>query len=115
MYKKHHPPFLDDEVWRLEKIGKEGAFHKRLNKESICTVKDFLTLLNLDASRLRKVLFLSSVVLDVLHIVAYGSCSSAKMCIANPALCPNHADIRRWHVNKDVGSHCGTCKNMCSN
>jgi len=63
VYKKHHPPFLEDEVWRLEKIGKEGAFHKRLNRESICTVKDFLTLLNLDASRLRKVLFLSSVVL----------------------------------------------------
>lgn len=63
MYKKHHPPFLEDEVWRLEKIGKEGAFHKRLNRESIRTVKDFLTLLNLDASRLRKVLFLSSVVL----------------------------------------------------
>ncbi|KAG0546893.1 hypothetical protein BDA96_01G032800 [Sorghum bicolor] len=56
LYKKHHPPFLEDEVWRLEKIGKEGAFHKRLNRESICTVKDFLTLLNLDASRLRKIL-----------------------------------------------------------
>jgi hypothetical protein len=63
VYKKHHPPFLEDEVWRLEKIGKEGAFHKRLNRENICTVKDFLTLLNLDASRLRKVLFLSSIVL----------------------------------------------------
>lgn len=56
LYKKHHPPFLEDEVWRLEKIGKEGAFHKRLNRENICTVKDFLTLLNLDASRLRKIL-----------------------------------------------------------
>ncbi|CAD6207413.1 unnamed protein product [Miscanthus lutarioriparius] len=56
LYKKHHPPFLEDEVWRLEKIGKEGAFHKRLNRESICTVKDFLTLLNLDASRLQKIL-----------------------------------------------------------
>ncbi|CAA2981416.1 calmodulin-binding 60 A [Olea europaea subsp. europaea] len=33
LYKKHHPPFLSDEVWRLEKIGKDGAFHKRLRKE----------------------------------------------------------------------------------
>ncbi|XP_062214115.1 calmodulin-binding protein 60 A-like isoform X2 [Phragmites australis] len=56
LYKKHHPPFLEDEVWRLEKIGKEGAFHKRLDKEKIVTVKDFLTLLHLDAPRLRKIL-----------------------------------------------------------
>uniref|UniRef100_A0A0E0KFE8 Uncharacterized protein n=1 Tax=Oryza punctata TaxID=4537 RepID=A0A0E0KFE8_ORYPU len=56
LYKKHHPPVLDDEVWRLEKIGKEGAFHKRLNREKIVTVKDFLTLLHLDAPRLRKIL-----------------------------------------------------------
>lgn len=56
LYKKHHPPVLEDEVWRLEKIGKEGAFHKRLNKEKIVTVKDFLTLLNLDAPKLRKIL-----------------------------------------------------------
>ncbi|XP_044985794.1 calmodulin-binding protein 60 A-like isoform X2 [Hordeum vulgare subsp. vulgare] len=56
LYKKHHPPVLEDDVWRLEKIGKEGAFHKRLNKEKIVTVKDFLTLLHLDAPRLRKIL-----------------------------------------------------------
>uniref|UniRef100_A0A0E0GPF5 Calmodulin-binding protein-like n=1 Tax=Oryza nivara TaxID=4536 RepID=A0A0E0GPF5_ORYNI len=56
LYKKHHPPILDDEVWRLEKIGKEGAFHKRLNREKIVTVKEFLTLLHLDAPRLRKIL-----------------------------------------------------------
>lgn len=53
MYKKHHPPFLDDEVWRLEKIGKDGAFHKRLNRESVRTVKEFLTLLHLDGPRLQ--------------------------------------------------------------
>lgn len=56
LYKKHHPPVLDDEVWRLEKIGKEGAFHKRLNKQNIKTVKDFLILLNRDPARLRKIL-----------------------------------------------------------
>ncbi|KAL9439259.1 hypothetical protein AB3S75_024839 [Citrus x aurantiifolia] len=56
LYKKHHPPVLFDEVWRLEKIGKDGAFHKRLSRESINTVKDFLTLLVLDLSRLRHIL-----------------------------------------------------------
>ncbi|KAM3246834.1 calmodulin-binding protein 60 A [Capsicum annuum] len=56
LYKKHHPPSLSDEVWRLEKIGKDGAFHRRLSKERVHTVKDFLTLLYLDPTRLRNVL-----------------------------------------------------------
>ncbi|GMN45819.1 hypothetical protein TIFTF001_015008 [Ficus carica] len=56
LYKKHHPPSLSDEVWRLEKIGKDGAFHKRLSRESIRTVKDFLTLLFVDPPRLRNIL-----------------------------------------------------------
>jgi hypothetical protein len=55
VYKKHHPPSLFDEVWRLEKIGKDGAFHKRLSRENINSVKDFLTLLFIDPSRLRYV------------------------------------------------------------
>ncbi|KAF4356145.1 hypothetical protein F8388_012295, partial [Cannabis sativa] len=56
VYKKHHPPSLYDEVWRLEKIGKDGAFHKRLTREKILTVKDFLTLLFLDPQRIRNIL-----------------------------------------------------------
>ncbi|XP_057519778.1 calmodulin-binding protein 60 A-like isoform X2 [Amaranthus tricolor] len=56
LYKKHHPPSLCDEVWRLEKIGKDGAFHKRLSIERVRTVKDFLILLNLDPVRLRNIL-----------------------------------------------------------
>ncbi|PIN26419.1 hypothetical protein CDL12_00834 [Handroanthus impetiginosus] len=56
LYKKHYPPSLSDEVWRLEKIGKDGAFHKRLRKERVNTVKDFLVLLFLDPTRLRSVL-----------------------------------------------------------
>ncbi|KAK3225388.1 hypothetical protein Dsin_005250 [Dipteronia sinensis] len=56
LYKKHHPPSLFDDVWRLEKIGKDGAFHKRLSRENIIIVKDFLTLLVLDPARLRQIL-----------------------------------------------------------
>jgi hypothetical protein len=63
----------------------------RLSRDSICTVKDFLTLLNLYACRLRKALFFPSDVLRIL--IAYGSCSSAKMRITNLALRPNHADM----------------------
>ncbi|KAG0465274.1 hypothetical protein HPP92_019438 [Vanilla planifolia] len=56
LYKKHYPPLLCDEVWRLEKIGKDGAFHKRLSSEKVNTVKDFLTFLVTDAARLRNIL-----------------------------------------------------------
>ncbi|XP_019197252.1 PREDICTED: calmodulin-binding protein 60 A-like isoform X2 [Ipomoea nil] len=56
LYKKHYPPCLLDEVWRLEKISKEGAFHRRLKKERVITVKDFLTLFYLEPTRLRKIL-----------------------------------------------------------
>ncbi|XP_020596925.1 calmodulin-binding protein 60 A-like isoform X2 [Phalaenopsis equestris] len=55
-YKKHHPPSLNDEVWRLEKIGKDGAFHKRLAENEIHTVQDFLRNLVMDSSKLRSLL-----------------------------------------------------------
>ena len=57
VYRKHHPPSLFDEVWRLEKIGKDGAFHKRLNYSNINTVKDFLTHFHLNSPKLRQVRF----------------------------------------------------------
>ncbi|XP_055806725.1 calmodulin-binding protein 60 B-like [Solanum dulcamara] len=56
LYKKHYPPALDDEVWRLEKIGKDGSFHKRLNKAGIHKVEDFLRLVVRDSQRLRNIL-----------------------------------------------------------
>ena len=59
VYKKHYPPALDDEVWRLEKIGKDGAFHKKLNKAGIYNVKEFLRLMVKDAQKLRTVSALS--------------------------------------------------------
>ncbi|KAJ0979891.1 hypothetical protein J5N97_015365 [Dioscorea zingiberensis] len=56
LYKKHHPPSLDDEVWRLEKIGKDGAFCKRLTEYGIKTVQDFLRFLEMDQDELRTLL-----------------------------------------------------------
>ncbi|XP_020676588.1 calmodulin-binding protein 60 B-like isoform X1 [Dendrobium catenatum] len=56
LYKKHYPPALKDEVWRLEKIGKDGAFHKKLNKAGILIVEDFLRFLVRDQQRLRNIL-----------------------------------------------------------
>ncbi|GJP41326.1 hypothetical protein CLOM_g988 [Closterium sp. NIES-68] len=56
LYKKHYPPKLNDEVWRLDKIGKDGAFHKRLNQSAIVTVEDFLRLIVMDPQKLRTIL-----------------------------------------------------------
>ncbi|KAK9706643.1 hypothetical protein RND81_07G141200 [Saponaria officinalis] len=56
LYKKHYPPALSDEVWRLEKIGKDGAFHKRLSKAGIVSVEDFLRFVVRDPQRLRNIL-----------------------------------------------------------
>jgi hypothetical protein len=55
VYKKHYPPALEDDVWRLENIGKDGAFHKRLSQEGIETVEQFLRLLVMDPQKLRSV------------------------------------------------------------
>lgn len=55
VYKKHYPPALNDEVWRLEKIGKDGSFHRRLNNAGIFTVEDFLRLVIRDSQKLRTV------------------------------------------------------------
>ncbi|PWA94254.1 Calmodulin binding protein-like protein [Artemisia annua] len=56
LYKKHHPPMLEDEVWRLEKIGKDGAFHKKLAANNIKTVQEFLKLSVVNEPKLRKIL-----------------------------------------------------------
>uniref|UniRef100_A0ACD5WYX6 Uncharacterized protein n=1 Tax=Avena sativa TaxID=4498 RepID=A0ACD5WYX6_AVESA len=56
VYKKHHPPALADDVWRLEKIGKDGVFHKKLADFGIHTVQDFLRNLVIDQYGLRGLL-----------------------------------------------------------
>ncbi|KAF3452981.1 hypothetical protein FNV43_RR03414 [Rhamnella rubrinervis] len=56
LYKKHYPPALHDEVWRLDRIAKDGALHKKLIKAEIVTVEDFLRLLVKDPQRLRSIL-----------------------------------------------------------
>jgi Calmodulin binding protein-like len=53
--KKRYPPILTDEVWRLEKIGKNGAFHNKLSENNINNIQDFLKLWIFDPARLRHV------------------------------------------------------------
>ncbi|KAF5749536.1 hypothetical protein HS088_TW04G01505 [Tripterygium wilfordii] len=56
LYKKHYPPVLHDEVWRLDRIAKDGALHKKLLKAQIVSVEDFLRLLVKDPQKLRNIL-----------------------------------------------------------
>ncbi|KAL8115014.1 calmodulin-binding protein 60 B-like isoform X2 [Apium graveolens] len=55
-YKKHRQPSLADEVWRLERIAKDGVFHERLASARIFTVEDLLRLYVTNPSLLRNVL-----------------------------------------------------------
>jgi len=65
LYQKNYPPSLSDAVWRLEKIGKDGASHDRLSKENINTVKDFVTLLNINPQRLKQILGMPAKMWDI--------------------------------------------------
>lgn len=56
LYKKHHPPRLNDEIWRLDKIAKGGTYEKALAGNRITTVKDFLRSYYINPSFLRHVL-----------------------------------------------------------
>uniref|UniRef100_A0ACD5VJ76 Uncharacterized protein n=1 Tax=Avena sativa TaxID=4498 RepID=A0ACD5VJ76_AVESA len=56
LYKKHYPPALGDDVWRLEKIGKEGAFHRKLAQNGVKTVQEFLQILTVKPDMLRMIM-----------------------------------------------------------
>ncbi|XP_062195532.1 protein SAR DEFICIENT 1-like [Phragmites australis] len=56
LYRKHYPPVLGDDVWRLEKIGKEGAFHRKLAQHRVKTVQEFLRMLTVKPDELRAIL-----------------------------------------------------------
>ena len=53
----------------MEKIGKDGSFHKRLNKAGIFTVEDFLRLVVRDSQRLRNVRLLRPTLKSELYFV----------------------------------------------
>lgn len=63
-YQKHSTPSLDDPVWRLKKISKQGASHLKLEKIGIKTVKDFLVQYHINSLHLRNVRTLFSYVGD---------------------------------------------------
>ncbi|KAJ0251339.1 Calmodulin-binding protein 60 D [Hirschfeldia incana] len=89
LYKKHYPPGLNDEVWRLEKIGKDGAFHKKLTAEGIVNVEGFLRKLVKDSAKLRAILgSMSNKMWDVLV-------EHAKTCVLSGQLYIYYAEDSR--------------------
>ncbi|EOA15470.1 hypothetical protein CARUB_v10004387mg [Capsella rubella] len=90
LYKKHYPPALNDEVWRLDKIGKDGAFHKKLKAAGIVTVEGFLRDLVKDSANLRAILGsgMSNKMWDVLV-------EHAKTCVLSRKLYVYYSDDSR--------------------
>ncbi|KAG8046206.1 hypothetical protein GUJ93_ZPchr0008g14066 [Zizania palustris] len=56
VYRKPYPLVLGDDVWRLEKIGKEGAFHRKLATRHVRNVQEFLRMLTVKPDELRLIL-----------------------------------------------------------
>ncbi|XP_066360247.1 calmodulin-binding protein 60 B-like isoform X2 [Miscanthus floridulus] len=54
-FEKHYPPMLEDEVWRLKKIGKIGANHQALSDNGIHSVQEFLRAYMKDEQKLIKI------------------------------------------------------------
>jgi hypothetical protein len=55
VYKKHYPPILTDNIWRLKNIGKDGPIDKRLESEGVKNVQEFLKLNTMDPDKLKNV------------------------------------------------------------
>ncbi|WVZ90707.1 hypothetical protein U9M48_036987 [Paspalum notatum var. saurae] len=53
---KRHPPRLDDDLYRLEEIARDGVYHKRLLQAKIYNVEGLLKALNQDSNKLRGIL-----------------------------------------------------------
>lgn len=68
-YEKKHPPELDDEVWRLDSIRKDGTFHKHLILLNISTVEQFLRFETMQPGKLRQVSPFPAIVHLLLGIV----------------------------------------------
>lgn len=113
VYKKHYPPALNDEVWRLDRIAKDGALHKKLIKAEIVTVEDFLRLLVKDSQRLRSVwmCFIFKII-NAFPFPSFTSYFSEYICFV-PCFLVHNIDSWEWNVQQDVGEHSGTCKDVC--
>ncbi|KAK3431668.1 hypothetical protein EUGRSUZ_E03471 [Eucalyptus grandis] len=92
--KKHHPPQSKDEVWRLEKIAKDGKSHQKLKEAGIHNVEDFRQQLHMDPQRLRKVLGTSITLKNWDCLIAHAkTCPDWKPSSENPVGMGEHAAV----------------------
>ncbi|XP_039173395.1 calmodulin-binding protein 60 D-like [Eucalyptus grandis] len=89
---KNYPPKSDDEVWRLEKIAKDGKCHEKLMKVGIHKVEDFLLQLFTDSDKLREILGKSITPKSWDRLVRH-----AKTCKISWKLCLYYVDSMRKH------------------
>ncbi|KAI4981790.1 hypothetical protein ZWY2020_022282 [Hordeum vulgare] len=59
LYKKHYPPLLTDNIWRLKNIGKDGPIDKRLESEGVKNVQDLLKLETIHPDKLKNLVGMS--------------------------------------------------------
>ncbi|VAI49137.1 protein SAR DEFICIENT 1-like [Triticum dicoccoides] len=59
LYKKHYPPLLTDNIWRLKNIRKDGPIDKRLESEGVKNVQDLLKLQTVDPDKLKNLVGMS--------------------------------------------------------
>lgn len=93
-YQKHDIPSLDDEVWRLCWIAKDGKICKKLEENEIYKVKDFITQYHSNESLLRSVRFTHFLYLGVNDL----QCLCALICV-NCRLSKSHQRSGRKSFN----------------
>ncbi|XP_039173392.1 calmodulin-binding protein 60 D [Eucalyptus grandis] len=91
-YEKHYPPSCDDEVYRLDRIAKDGKSHEKLMKVGINKVEDFLLQLFTDSDKLREILGKSIIPKRWDSLVRH-----AKTCKISWKLCLYYLDSMRKH------------------
>ncbi|KAF7849530.1 hypothetical protein BT93_L0669 [Corymbia citriodora subsp. variegata] len=89
-YRKHYPPASDDEIWRLEKIAKDGKSRHKLSDAGIHKVEDFLMQLFTDSKKLREILGKSIIQKNWDILVDH-----AKSCNIDRKLCLYYSDGMR--------------------
>ncbi|KAJ3709311.1 hypothetical protein LUZ61_013016 [Rhynchospora tenuis] len=102
LYKKHHPPMPNDEVWRLEIIAKDGKYHQRLKENGINNVQDFLQMWNTDPTQLKKILRMSQNSWD--KVVKHARTSPIQLGNANLSFNENNANLSNGPLETMYGN-----------
>uniref|UniRef100_A0A7C9EI59 Uncharacterized protein n=1 Tax=Opuntia streptacantha TaxID=393608 RepID=A0A7C9EI59_OPUST len=110
-YQKHITLSLEDDVWRLRGIAKDGKICKRLADHQIYKVKDFLHVYHIDQSFLRNIVQLRPKLWEAI-VQQITLCFSSSACTNLNALTPNYVStepISRTSVSSLHRHHFAAC------